>query len=250
MISTTTVSTLPDFVRAVTNLGPGIYRGQPSNRPLLPGIIRPHLKGARLRYPQLEQMLLHRFRLNAAPYLDGLNDTSTAGWWRCLALAQHHRLPTRLLDWTSSPLAALYFATAPEINDGPERVVYRLPTPVGLTAEEFASRFSVPPWEYENDTILFLQPELTHPRVYAQGSLFSVHPGRPVERRGSEFYEVQVNRIVIPVTEATSMLTSLYRFGITQARLFPGPDAVAETAVWEARGEVLDIPTNNLDNVV
>jgi hypothetical protein len=235
------IKTITDFVDEVNKLTDHIFRGQSSDWPLLPGISRPDLATAHDRNPHLEKNLLERFRLRAAAYLPVLERTDCVDWWRCMALAQHHRLPTRLLDWTLSPLVALFFALYGTDRSTGFHWVYAIRRQEVHTFAGFAGRFKHMPWEYSHEEPLFLQPDITHPRISAQQSQFSVHPGVPVTKNGAEVYsdkELKPSAIRIPAICSNDMLKSLAVLGINRETLFPGPDATADHLIWEVRSGV------------
>src|SRR5688572_27620332 len=86
-----------------------LYRGQSLDKALLPKIARYEVADVE----KIEREMLEDFQRRSLHLIDYHPGNS----WDWLALAQHHGMATRLLDWTENPLIALWFSMSPKLDD-------------------------------------------------------------------------------------------------------------------------------------
>lgn len=99
------------------------YRGigNANEHKLVPTLLRhPRLKDAKALF-QLERLMLEQFERQNVLHVDvpgGIGvSAGDEGDFRSLFYMQHYGVPTRLLDWTSNPFIALYFALSSAKQD-------------------------------------------------------------------------------------------------------------------------------------
>jgi len=180
------------------------------------GIFRPGVDG------KLEKRLFEAFRhlIPAHSNVDPSDD------WMVLWLAQHHGVPTRLLDWTRSPLVATYFAVE---NDTPcDAAVWVIR---GFKSEPAVSGAGSP---FAIKTMMKVWPLAITPRVQAQSSIFTIHPdGRDLRHYLSS--DVTVQKFVIPQAERARFRRQLDFLGVNRSTIFPDLDGLGTWLKWRAK---------------
>ena len=208
------------------------------------------LAGGREDIARLEGHLLRNFRKYAHA-----NAATSDSVWNWLALAAHHGLPTRLLDWTYSPFVALHFATERLEDYGEDAVIWcvnhretnaRLPEPLRkLLDEEGSNIFTVEMLSCvattleqlqrlsPEDFVIFLEPPSLDSRIVNQFALFSLvsHPARALDALLARHDDL-ARRIVVPAALKWEVRDKLDQAGITERVLFPGLDGLT---AWLAR---------------
>jgi hypothetical protein len=152
------------------------------------------------------------------PPLEREND-----WW---ALGQHFGLVTPLLDWTTSPFVAAYFACTPQQDDGAERcAVFGL---FKRTVEERSDAIANTWRDHGRPPIVeFVEPlSDDNNRLVSQGALFTRSPdGILIEQWIASTFPEDLKshlvKITIPTKDRFLALRSLNRMNINHLSLFP-----------------------------
>jgi hypothetical protein len=229
------------------------FRGLPKESyKLIPTLFR--MKPDRLvnDWSFYEFEILTKFQKAAAPHLKFL----PAHFLEWLSIAQHYGVPTRLLDWTMSPLAALYFALEKHVEeDISENAVVWVLDSKGEELVHDATYTSFRKWQEWFTESEFSNTCIYHPthlavRVNSQQGCFTIH--RPPEH-WNDFIAIEdsvrsgnpndedspknkLRKILIPAKLCSKLWVELNSTGINRYTLFPDLDGLGAKFRLDVKG--------------
>ena len=227
--------------------GAYIFRGEPSVR----NSLRTSFDRNYGKHYEIEERLLINFH-KYGQFIDNKLTNSTI--WEQLIFAQHHGLPTRLLDWTFSPLVALHFAIIirtktdkiedsalwalkiSEINDTlpPQYRIALDKTRGTLFTLELIKSLADDIKQYDSEmssrAFIALEPPSLDERIINQYALFTLLPkGIPsMEEYIKNSDVIHAIKIIIPKEIHWELRSMLDRININERVLFPGLDGLSQ----------------------
>lgn len=228
------IETLSDFLNIIRkekyDHALTIYRGQNNTKGLLPKLFRDiEVITESLFESEIKMHEEFKKRARAILRVEPKNDTE---WF---AIAQHHGMQTRLLDWTQNALVALWFCVKEKDENNKEKkgVVYLLRS---TELEIMDSRNFDKPFDLKFPKIY--NPPFISERIIAQSGLFTVHSHNQSDKRflpleESEHYKPKIRKIFISYDNFDEIKKELKNCGIHSATLFPDLDGLCEYVNFE-----------------
>lgn len=191
----------------------------------------------------LERQMLRSFRKYGYADLQGVSS-----FWQLLAMAQQYGLPTRLLDWTYSPLVAAHFATEDQETYDRDGVIWcvsidrmnrQLPAPLKeMLRAERGNIFTLEMLDRVGDGFdalgrissvpfaLFFEPASTVNRIANQYALFSICSDPAAILDALPGTEGCFRRIIIPAGVKLEIRDKLDYINISERMIYPGLDGI------------------------
>jgi len=240
--TTTTITTVSDLITATANLRNKTtsmlwFRGHRcAGWDVKPTVFRDG------NAPQ-ERNYVHRFRSRAGTRYSGSPKYGNFALW--LGLMQHYGLPTRLLDWTRSPLVAAYFAVEPYIyepNLALDSAAIWVLQPHDLNIRECGK--AITPAieakmvkEHLNPAFLDVAPETNKVlavmasehdlRMFVQQGCFTVHSDQTALNLRSDSSEY-LTKLVIPIKALRSFAKEIEICGFRKGDIYPDLEHLAD----------------------
>lgn len=234
-IEVVTIETFPDFLAQIERISEGNnttwFRGNSNHTyTLSPSIYRGDYSA------RFEQSFHTKFKSRALPYL---TNRPPENYWEWLFIMQHHGVPTRLLDWSSSALVALGFAIIfrENSNDSDAAIWCLNPirlnesTRVVLTPEDKIPDISVNTNAQASfkidaaaraDYPIAITGPLNNKRIAAQKGTFTLFPNTEafnLEDKAEAHHFLK--KIIIPNANIEAFKNQLYYLGMTESSIYP-----------------------------
>ncbi|MCW3126941.1 MAG: hypothetical protein JWO03_2599 [Bacteroidetes bacterium] len=209
-----------------------LFRGQDIDRPLLPKIARLTLKGSDTM--NIEKLMLTEFKRGIPPLAEFKLESNLN--WDLLALAQHHGLPTRLLDWTYSALVALWFTVkSPPQKDSSGNFENGVVWVLSALKEDFRTDTeTIDP--LSNKITKIFRPSVVTRRISAQAGVFTVHKinanNQIIRFETHKDFAHKLSKILIPHSQFAAIRKQLHILGVNSSTVFPYLDGYGKHLEW------------------